>query len=70
MHRGRKKGASLLSPKSARRLTAMGEKSCENCRLNRPYDPNDPDASICIHYDCSAPEFKHFEEKLKDGEKG
>ena len=31
MHRGRKKGASLLSPKSARRLTAMGEKSCEGC---------------------------------------
>jgi hypothetical protein len=43
--------------------------SCDSCKLNRSYDPDDPDASICIHYDCFAPEFKHFEEKLKDGEK-
>jgi len=37
----------------------MGEK-CEACQLNKPYDSDDPDASICIHYDCFAPEFKHF----------
>ena len=38
MHRGRKKGASLLSPKSARRLTAMAEKPtiCKTCYWLEP----------------------------------
>jgi uncharacterized protein with PIN domain len=45
------------------------KKSCENCQLYRPYDPEDPDASICIHYDCFAPDYIHFlprKEKLDD----
>ena len=53
-----------------RKLHEYAEKNlCPKCKLYKPYDREDPDASICIHYDCSAPEFKHFEEKLKDGEK-
>ena len=36
------------------------ETPCPGCIFDNPYDPEDPDASICIHYDCDAPDFKHF----------